>query len=275
MPGEIGSKMKRPISRPSLRWSRWRASSTSFRCSSSASLVGERGAVDSREHRVVLVAAPVRAGDAGQLERLQVARSRARAVRGKDPSSRPGCRWKSDPRPRLIISTLYFSPIAREFRDGFLARDFGPRDLVVGLRQLAHLRFDLRQILDRERRRGREVVEEAVLDDRTDRHLRAGIERLHRHRHQMRGRVTDYVEAFGRLGQHRLDRRVVIELARQIDDLAVDARGDEVAARDVLQHVANDSANRHDAGLAAKGYGYVGTHQAKNLIIAGNGGVKT
>ena len=85
----------------------------------------------------------------------------------------------------------------------------------------------------------------------------------------MRRRVTDYVEAFGRFGQHRLDRRVVFELARQIDDLAVDARGDQVAARDVLQHVANDSASRHDAGLAAEGYGYVGTHQAKILIIAG------
>ena len=85
----------------------------------------------------------------------------------------------------------------------------------------------------------------------------------------MSRRVTDYVEAFGRLGQHRLDRRVVFELARQIDDLAVDARGDEVAARDVLQHVANDSASRHDAGLAAEGYAYVGTHQAKILIIAG------
>src|SRR5208337_4690477 len=35
---------------------------------------GERGAVDSREHRVVLVAAPIRARYAGQLEGLQVAR---------------------------------------------------------------------------------------------------------------------------------------------------------------------------------------------------------
>ena len=63
----------------------------------------------------------------------------------------------------------------------------------------------------------------------------------------------------------------MLELARQIDQLAVDARGNEVAAGDVLQHVANDSAGRHDAGFAAKGYGYVGTHQAKNLIIAGTG----
>ena len=67
---------------------------------------------------------------------------------------------------------------------------------------------------------------------------------------------------------------VVIELAREIDDFAVDARGHQVFAWDVLQHVANDSASRHDARFAAEGYGYVGTHQAKNLIIAGNGGAK-
>ena len=150
------------------------------------------------------------------------------------------------------------------------ARDFGPRDLVVGFRQLAHLRFDFRQILDRKRRRRREVVEKTVLDYRSDRDLSAGIERLYRHRHQMRGRVTNHLETLGRLGQHWLDLGIVIELAREIDDLAVDTRRDEVLARDVFQQVANDSANRHDARLAAQFYGYVGTHQAKILIIAGN-----
>ena len=85
----------------------------------------------------------------------------------------------------------------------------------------------------------------------------------------MSGRVTDNVETFGRLGQYRLDIGVVVELAREVDDLAVDARGYEVFAWNVLQHVANDSADRHDASIATEGYGYFGTHQAKNLIIAG------
>ncbi len=61
----------------------------------------------------------------------------------------------------------------------------------------------------------------------------------------------------------------MLELAREIDDFAVDARGDQIFARNPVQHVANDSADRHDARLAADSYGYVGTHQAKNLIIAG------
>ena len=76
--------------------------------------------------------------------------------------------------------------------------------------------------------------------------------------------MADHVETLGRVGNHRLDGGVVLELARQIDDFAVDARGDQVLAWDVLQQVANDSANRHDARLAAEGYGYFGTHQAKN-----------
>ena len=93
----------------------------------------------------------------------------------------------------------------REFADGVLTRDLGPLDFVVGLRQLAHLRFDLRQVLDRERSGGREVVEKSVLDNRADRHLRAGIERLHRHRHQMGRRVPDDLETLRRVGQHWLD----------------------------------------------------------------------
>ncbi len=83
--------------------------------------------------------------------------------------------------------------------------------------------------------------------------------------------MADNVETLRRLGQHRLDGGIVIEPARQIDEFAVDARRNEVFAWHVLQHVANDSASRHDARIAAEGYGYVGTHQAKNLIIAENG----
>ena len=62
----------------------------------------------------------------------------------------------------------------------------------------------------------------------------------------------------------------MLELAREIDHLAVNARGDQVAARDAVQYFANDSANRHDAGFAAEGYGDLGTHQAKNLVIGKN-----
>ena len=212
-------------------------------------LAGERGAVDSREHRVVLVAAPIRARDAGQLECLQVARRRHVRSAAK---IHPVALAVDGNRIFGLVDYLDLVLLAhrREFLDGLFARDFGPRDLVVSLRQLAHLRFDLRQILDRERRGRREVVEKAVFDDRSNRHLRAGIERLHRHRHQMRRRMTDYLETLGRVGQHRLDRGVMLELARQIDELAVDARGHQVFARNpVLQHVANDSANRHDAAI--------------------------
>src|SRR5208337_439790 len=233
-------------------------------------LGGERGAVDSRQHRVVLVAAPVRTRDASELECLQIARRGHVRPAAKIHPVALAVDGNVIVRDALDYLDLVLFAHRREFADGVLARDFGPLDFVVGLRQLAHLRFDLRQVLDRERRRGREVVEKSVFDNRPDRHLRAGVKRLHCHRHQMSGGMTDYLETLGRVGQHRLDSGVVLELARQIDDLALDARSHQVAAWNAVQHVANDSANRHDAGLAANGYGYFGTHQAEFLIIAGN-----
>src|SRR5208283_883286 len=51
---------------------------------------------------------------------------------------------------------------------------------------LAHLLLDRRQILRREGLAAIEVVIEAVLDDRADRHLRAGKKLLHRFGEHMR-----------------------------------------------------------------------------------------
>ena len=54
-------------------------------------------------------------------------------------------------------------------------------------------RFDRRKILRRERRIAGEVVIEAVLDRRSDRHLRAGVERLHRFGQNVGGIVPDHL----------------------------------------------------------------------------------
>ena len=75
----LGSKMGRPwpmtstvvknsSSRPSLLWSRFRASSCRRRYSSSSSFFGEGDAVDPLEHFPVGVAPPVGAAALGQLE---------------------------------------------------------------------------------------------------------------------------------------------------------------------------------------------------------------
>ena len=51
---------------------------------------------------------------------------------------------------------------------------------LVAVDDLLHLRLDLRQVVQAERRLAREVVIEAVVDGRADRDLRAGEQLLHR-----------------------------------------------------------------------------------------------
>ena len=60
-----------------------------------------------------------------------------------------------------------------------------------------HLRLDRREVLGRERPLVREIVVEAVLDHRADRHLRVGKQLLHRVGEQVRGRVAQDLEALG------------------------------------------------------------------------------
>jgi hypothetical protein len=84
--GATGWNMKRSSSLPSLRWSRALASSSCLRCASSAFWYGERRAVDALEHGVALVAAPVRAGHARELDGLEVAGvGHVRALAEVDP----------------------------------------------------------------------------------------------------------------------------------------------------------------------------------------------
>ncbi len=108
----------------------------------------ERGAVDAREHRVVLVAAPVRAGHARQLECLQVARRGH--VRSAAEIHPVALAVDGDVVVGDALDYLDLVLLAHlgKFADSVLARDLGAMDFVIGLRQLAHLRFDLRQVLD-------------------------------------------------------------------------------------------------------------------------------
>ena len=84
-----------------------------------------------------------------------------------------------------------------EVRHRLVARQHAARHRLVLLRELGHLRLDRRQVLGRERALVREVVVEAVLDHRADRHLRVGKQLLDRVGEQVRRRVADDVEAVG------------------------------------------------------------------------------
>ena len=87
---------------------------------------------------------------------------------------------------------------------------------------LAHLRFDLRQVLGGERLVAEEVVVEAVLDHRPDGHLRARIEVLHRLRHDVRGVVADERQRPRVVAGDDLDARVLPDRVGEIGERAVE-----------------------------------------------------
>jgi len=67
-----------------------------------------------------------------------------------------------------------------------------------------------------------EVVVEAVLDHRADRHLRLGEELLHRVGEQVRRRVADQLQALGILVGDDRELRIALDAVRRVDQLAVD-----------------------------------------------------
>jgi len=192
-------------------------------------LVGPGGAVDPLQHRVPLVAAPVRAGDRGQLERAEAAgRWDVRSAAEIEPFA------LAIDRQRLIagdaLNDLHFVFFAQllERPDRLFARPLLAADRQIATRDLGHLLFDAAQVLIAERTIGAEVVEEAVLDHRSDRDLGAGEELLHGHRHEVGGGVPDRVDACLRLRSHDLDLCAVGNGRVDVDDLAVDLARDRV-----------------------------------------------
>ena len=71
-----------------------------------------------------------------------------------------------------------------------------------------------------------EVVEEAVLDHRADRHLRAGPQRLHRLGHHMRGVVPDQLQRARVVARQELDLGVLLDRIGEVGDRAVERHRD-------------------------------------------------
>ncbi len=153
-------------------------------------LVVEGGAVDPRQLRVVRVAAPVRAGEAGELhglDRLRVLQVRAAAEVGE-----VALRVEGD-RPvggvdelDLVRLALGLEPGARLVGRYLLAR---PRAALGEL--AAELLLDPLERLLADRLGELEVVVEAVVDRRPDRDLHARVEPPDGLGKQVRGRVAE------------------------------------------------------------------------------------
>ena len=181
----------------------------------------ERGAVDAGQHLAVRVAAPVRARDRLELERLHGLRGgsvRAAAEIGKRAVAveRDALLAALDQvldQLDLVVLALLQEALQRVLRGHVLALE-----RLGGLDVLAHLLLDALEVIlgDLDAVREFEVVVEAGVDRRPDRDLRAGVELADRRGEHVRGVVADQLERLGALLRDDLDSRVVVERAAQV-----------------------------------------------------------
>ena len=186
-------------------------------------LVAPGGAVDALKLRVLRIAAPIGAGDLGQLERVRdfrrglEMRPAAEVVPVAVPVDRDLLAF-GDALDQFGLVVLA-DPV--EMRDGLVARpDFAARRQ-IGLDDLAHLLLDFGEVFGCERHVAREVVVEAVVDRGADGHLRAGVKRLHRHGEDMRRIVPDEFQRLGVLPGDDAELRVFLHGTEQVPLLAV------------------------------------------------------
>ncbi len=218
----------------------------------------ERGAVDPRQLRVPLVAAPVRACERGQLDRLDrlgVLQVRTAAEIGElalrvEGDVALGCVDELD----LVRLPLRLEAALRLVGGDLLAR---PGAALLQLAQ--HLGLDPLERLLADRLGELEVVVEAVLDRGADRDLHAGIEPAHRLGEQVRGRMPEHRERVAVAGVPR---------GQDLDRLAVGERRPQILHVPVLldQHrllgeLRPDRARGVEAGRAVRKFEFRGVGQ--------------
>ena len=187
-------------------------------------LLGERRAVDARQHRIVAVAAPIGAGHFHQLERVaDLARGgHVRAAAQVEPVAllvdldglvgRDSVDQLDLEHLAVVAEHLLGMFAVPDFLgEGFVARD-----------DLAHLLFDRGKILRRERLVAEEVVIKAVLDHRADGDLCARPQRLHGFGQHMRGVVPDQLQRAGVVAGDEFDSGVMLDRVGEIDHRAVE-----------------------------------------------------
>jgi hypothetical protein len=184
-------------------------------------------AVDALQLLVLLVAAPVGAGHAHELERAELVRVRhVRAATEVHPVTLPVERDLL-PGRNDVVDDLGLEVLALALEQG--DRRVLGHDAALHRQGFAddpgHLGLDLREVFGAERRGARKIVVEAVLDHRPDGDLGVGKQALHGLGQQVRRGVPDDVERIGMLVGDDLERGIALDAERQIDQLAVDLAG--------------------------------------------------
>ena len=186
-----------------------------------------RGAVDPLQHFVARIAAPVRAGQLGELEHLELA-GRGH-VRAAAQVGEPALAVERDVfvgRDRGDDLRLVVLADRLEELDRLVARHELARHRLVLFRELGHALLDRRQVFRRERPLVGKIVVEAVFDHRADGHLRVREELLDRVGEQVRGGVAQHLEAVRILVGDDGEARVAVDHEGRIDELAVDPAGE-------------------------------------------------
>ena len=190
-------------------------------------LVGPGGAVDALQLLVLGIAAPIGAGNAGQLERLQEARVRhVRAAAHVDVFLVVVQAHGFFVGHVLDQAQLVVLAARLEHRDHLVARRDLLDHVVVLVDQLDHALFDRDQIVGREGALVPDVVVEPFLDHRADHHLRGRVQLLDRVADEMRARMADDLQSFGILGGDDAQAGVMVDAVAGVDEAAVDLTGD-------------------------------------------------
>ena len=178
-------------------------------------LAAEGGTVDTLQHFIFFIAAPVGARDAHQFERFDLAGRndvRARAKVGKFALRVEGngfVRRQIADQFFFINFSLGFEMFHRRVAFHHFAHEF-----VVFLHDLFHFFFDRGEIFRREHMLGVHVVVKAVINRRSDREFRIRPQTQNRLRHNMRRRMTDRVQAFGARAVKKFDLSAVDDRTR-------------------------------------------------------------
>ena len=188
--------------------------------------LGPGGAVDTLQHLVLRVAAPVRTRQLHQLEDFQLAgRRHVRTAAQVGELAFGVQRHVLVRRDRRDDLGLVVFADRLEVRDGFVARQHLAGDRLVLLGELRHLLLDGLQVVRGERALVREVVVETVVDHGADGDLRFREQFLDGIGQQVGGRVADDVQAFRILVRDDGQVGVFLDQERRVDDLAVDLAG--------------------------------------------------
>ena len=218
-------------------------------------LLGPGGAVDAGQHRIVAVAAPIRARHLHQLEG------------GADLAGRGHVRAAAQIEPLALLvdlDRLVFRngvdqldlerlAVVGEHLLGFVAGPDFLGERFVARDDLAHLLLDRREVFRGERLVAEEVVVEAVLDGRADGHLGARPQALHRFGEHVGAIVPDQFQRARIVTGDEVDLGIVFDRIGEIGQRAVQRHHDGALGergRNALGDVEPGGAAGIFAGLA-------------------------